>query len=195
MSESGKDPRDEARAYKESGGERPSKPGHAKTEAEWRDAVSEAIEKAMREGEFEKLPGKGKPLNLEPDPFAPEGVDSAWRVLKNNDLAPGWIGARGDLLRDIEAWRGKLQVAAARWAMEWSRADTGHQDAGQASAGQLDAGHARWLRQQETIREEIEKLNRRIRDLNLQQPVSRLEVFHLRIDEELRRAGFPEEPR
>lgn len=177
------DARTRAQKYAEGKGEPPAKPARTRSESEWRDAVGEAIENAMREGEFDSLPGKGKPLKLERDPFAPEGSEMAWGILKNNDLTPGWIGARNDLLREVEVWRARLHAIVERFARE----------ATSASGAQREATIVRWSTQRQGIEEEMQKLNQRIRDLNLQQPVSHLEVFLLRLNEELRRAGLPEE--
>ena len=54
------------------------------------------IEDAMKEGKFDNLPGKGKPLNLEPMP-AEENARLTWwalRILKNNDYTPDEIRSR-----------------------------------------------------------------------------------------------------
>lgn len=53
--------------------------------------AEEKIRKAMEAGEFDQLPGKGKPLNLEENPFAPEGMETVYRLLKDNDCTLPWI--------------------------------------------------------------------------------------------------------
>jgi ABC-type amino acid transport substrate-binding protein len=62
------------------------------------------IQEAMRRGDFEGLPGKGKPLELDAYFETPEDVRMAHSVLKNAGLAPLEI----DLLQDITALREKL---------------------------------------------------------------------------------------
>ena len=57
----------------------------------WRSKIDDAITKAMKEGQLDKLPGAGKPLNLFEDPNVPEDQRLAYRVLKANDMAPEWI--------------------------------------------------------------------------------------------------------
>jgi hypothetical protein len=62
------------------------------------------IEDAMREGKFDNLPGKGKPLELEPMP-AEENTRLMWwalRLMKQNDVTPDEVRLRKqiDLLRD-----------------------------------------------------------------------------------------------
>src|SRR4051794_5609080 len=53
----------------------------------WRDLVEEILGEARENGEFDNLPGKGKPLRLEDDVYAGDKA-LAYHLLKNNDLAP-----------------------------------------------------------------------------------------------------------
>ncbi|MCO6411867.1 MAG: DUF1992 domain-containing protein, partial [Thiogranum sp.] len=48
----------------------------------------------MRQGVFDNLPGKGKPLNLNEDPNEPPEMRMATKILKNNELPPPWLDAR-----------------------------------------------------------------------------------------------------
>jgi hypothetical protein len=50
--------------------------------------VEERIRTAQDNGEFDNLPGKGKPLNLEDDSAVPEDVRLAYKVLKNSNCLP-----------------------------------------------------------------------------------------------------------
>jgi DnaJ homolog subfamily C member 28 len=187
MAETPRDARDRARTYKEqqeSGAPAaPTPPKKTRSEAEFRDAVSQAIEDAMRQGEFDNLRGRGKPLNLERDPFTPEGHGLAYDIMKNNDVPPAWLGNRAEVQREIERWRGGLQATAARLAADGARAGTGPTQ---------ETWQRRLQAQRDTLRTELEALNRRIRDVNLQQPLVTMEIFMLRLEEELRRAGWPE---
>jgi hypothetical protein len=59
-------------------------------ESAFRRLAERRIEDAMKEGKFDNLRGKGKPLNLEPLP-AQENARLMWwalRILKNNDFVP-----------------------------------------------------------------------------------------------------------
>jgi hypothetical protein len=53
----------------------------------WRDLVEEILGEAREQGEFDNLPGKGKPLRLQDDVYAGDKA-LAYHLLKNNDLAP-----------------------------------------------------------------------------------------------------------
>lgn len=68
--------------------------------------MEEIIEQAMRRGDFDDLPGKGKPLDLEqdePDPYAREGSWIVNRVLRQNKTAPLWIELEKGI-REDRAW-------------------------------------------------------------------------------------------
>lgn len=169
--------RERAQQYKQGrkGQEQPAQAGKPKSEAEWRDLVSQRIEEAMRQGEFDNLRGQGKPLDLQRNPDVPPGYELAYNLLQDNDLAPGWIMARKSLSRDIEQWRARLRSAVARL------------HAGPRSAAQ----EQRWRLQCEAFEAELAELNRRILAVNLQLPaVPSLEVLKLRMDEELARADL-----
>ncbi len=183
MNES-KDAREHAESYKEQGkdaasaqlaGKRPPK-----TAAQWATAASEAIEDAMRDGAFDNLPGKGKPLNLGKDPFTPSDSALAFDILKNNDLTPPWLAQRTDLQREIEKWRANLRATVAEANAAWARATT---DATR------EALSRRWQGQRRALQAQIEEYNRRIGTVNLQLPSVAMEMYKLRLDEEISRAG------
>ncbi|MEJ2365059.1 MAG: DUF1992 domain-containing protein [Deltaproteobacteria bacterium] len=50
--------------------------------------AEERISDAIRRGEFDNLPGRGKPLNLEDDRHIPEDLRLAYKVLKNASCLP-----------------------------------------------------------------------------------------------------------
>lgn len=65
--------------------------------------MEEIIEQSMRRGDFDDLPGKGKPLDLErdePDPYAREGSWIVNRVLRQNKAAPLWIELQKSIAED-----------------------------------------------------------------------------------------------
>jgi len=66
--------------------------------------IEEKIKEAMDRGEFDNLPGKGKPIDLE-DYFAtPEDMRVGHSILKNS----GFIPEEVQLFRDIESLRERL---------------------------------------------------------------------------------------
>lgn len=148
----------------------------------WTDLVGQRIEEAMRQGYFDNLPGQGKPLNLAKNPFVPEEMQMANKLLENNNLIPGWIGERKAVLAQIEQFRDKLAATTARYVYAFR---TTNDVAFQAEL------RTHWRAQLEIWREDIRALNRRIETVNMQQPAAHLEIFKLILDEELTRAGVP----
>ncbi|MEW5909590.1 MAG: DnaJ family domain-containing protein [Thermodesulfobacteriota bacterium] len=61
--------------------------------------VEERIKKAIKEGEFENLPGSGKPLNLDDDQFVPEDLRLAYKILKNADCVPPEIELKKEIAK------------------------------------------------------------------------------------------------
>ncbi|GIV11389.1 MAG: hypothetical protein KatS3mg020_0880 [Fimbriimonadales bacterium] len=63
------------------------------------------IEEAMQEGKFDDLPGKGKPLPLDEEWFAPPELRPAIRLLKSAGVLPDWL----ERAREIERLREDAQ--------------------------------------------------------------------------------------
>ncbi|WP_068542590.1 DnaJ family domain-containing protein [Thermodesulfatator autotrophicus] len=59
--------------------------------------AEQRIQKAIQKGEFENLPGKGKPLELEDLSHVPEELRLAYKVLKN----AGFLPPEAELLKEI----------------------------------------------------------------------------------------------
>jgi hypothetical protein len=53
-----------------------------------RKLAEDRIEEAQREGLFDNLPGKGKPLNLDDDSGVPEDLRLTFKILKNSNCLP-----------------------------------------------------------------------------------------------------------
>jgi len=60
--------------------------------------AEQRIQEAMKNGEFENLPGKGKPIQLEDLSNVPEELRLAYKVLKNAGFLPPEV----ELLREIK---------------------------------------------------------------------------------------------
>ena len=59
--------------------------------------VEECIRKAEANGEFENLPGEGKPQQLEDDSMVPPELRVGYRILKNADYVPPEVSLRNDI--------------------------------------------------------------------------------------------------
>jgi hypothetical protein len=123
----------------------------------------EAIRKAMEEGAFEGLAGKGKPLKLEDNPFEDPSWRMAHHLLQANDFTLPWIDARNEIEADLDAARQRLGRA-------WHAARRAPQA---------------WQRAQQAFRQQVEALNRRIRDYNLAVPNEQLHRLPLNAEREI----------
>ncbi len=166
-------PKERSQEYKEQQApELPPQERARRTPEQWRDLVSQRIEEAMRDGAFDNLRNRGKPIDPRPDPLAPADMQMANTLLKNNELVPAWIADRRELLAAIERLQAQMQagVAAQRSALA------------AANAAEQEALAQRWNDQLARWRQEAAALNRRIDAQNFRQPVF-LEILKVRVVE------------
>jgi hypothetical protein len=83
------------------------------------DALAEArIEEALAKGEFDHLPGAGRPLVLDDDRLVPEESRAAYRILKKAGFVPPELDARRErntlaaLLASIDDDRARRRALA-----------------------------------------------------------------------------------
>ena len=70
--------------------------------------VEEQVRKAIEAGEFDNLPGKGKPIDLRAYFETPEDLRMAYSILKSNNFVPEEV----ELLREIDALKERLASCA-----------------------------------------------------------------------------------
>lgn len=70
--------------------------------------AEERIREAIERGEFDDLPGKGQPLNLEDDSHLPPDLRMAYKILKNADCLPPELELRKEI-RTTEALLAGIQ--------------------------------------------------------------------------------------
>ena len=76
------------------------------------------LEEAMQEGKFDDLPGKGKPLPLDEEWFAPSELRPAIRLLKSAGVLPDWM----ERAREIERLRAECDRLWRIAELEYPRA-------------------------------------------------------------------------
>ena len=136
--------------------------------------VEERIRRAMEEGKFDNLAGKGKPLRLED-----EAQDDEWRVayhiLKNGGYTLPWI----ETAREIDA---SVQSARQQLSRTWAWRQAALQSGWKPS--QISAEWSRALRR---FSEQITAINKRIFTYNLEVPSSQFQRRLLNLQAELAR--------
>ena len=137
-------------------------------EAERQALVEQRIQEAMANGAFDHLPGRGKPLNLNSNPYLEPGQELAFGLLKNNGFAPEWIERDKEIRRELEAARSQLRLA-------WQRRRDG------------SAGEVSWQAAVARFEAHLTKINRQIDDFNLIVPIVSKQRARLRLDRELHR--------
>jgi hypothetical protein len=73
----------------------------------WETWVDKLIVEAQERGDFDDLPGHGKPLRIEESPFA-GGMDLGFGILKNAGVAPYWV----ELEKELRAAVTQLEAIA-----------------------------------------------------------------------------------
>jgi len=149
----------------------------------WSDVMDELIEEAMRSGAFDDLPGRGKPLNLINNPYAP-GTELAYQLLKDNKYTLPWIAQRQEIQAEVDSLRAEIGRDWHRYRTEFLPArDT-------LIRSSLQGG---WRERLGAWGQQIATLNNRIAALNLKQPADGLEILKLTLDSELQRAAATRE--
>lgn len=78
--------------------------------------VERKIQEAMERGEFDNLPGQGKPLVFEEDSHIPEDLRVAYKILKNADCLPPELEAKKEI-RQMEDLMAKIPDEKERYKL------------------------------------------------------------------------------
>ncbi|WP_373501799.1 DnaJ family domain-containing protein [Desulfococcus sp.] len=73
--------------------------------------IEERIRAAQMKGEFDNLPGSGKPLVFEDDGHIPEDLRLAHKILKNADCLPPEIELKKEILKTEDLLAGMADTA------------------------------------------------------------------------------------
>lgn len=138
------------------------------------NGVDEQIRLAIENGEFDNLPGKGKPLNLEENPFEDPEWRTAYCFLRNSGFTLPWINMRKEIEKDIMAARVSLQRAWG-WRRRMKKEDH-----------LTHAYKMEWEDELHEFKVRIESLNKKILVYNLEVPSTLLQIPQLNAEEEYR---------
>ncbi len=126
--------------------------------------VEEMIKKAMQEGVFDNLAGKGRPLDLQDDPLTPQEWKTAYKLLRDNGFALPWVEERNQIEEGIEKCRSQALEAYRTADTRFERGKIIHR-----------------------FQEQIETINRRIFQYNLQAPSTHFQRRLLDLKAEVRK--------
>ena len=126
--------------------------------------IEDVIREAMERGDFDNLPGKGKPLNLTEDSLLDPMTAIVNRILRDNGVSHPLIEARKTIEAERDAARSELLQAYRR-----SRPDESWQEAVQ------------------TFRTRVREINRQVRIFNLKTPSPALHGLAMDADAEIRK--------
>lgn len=135
--------------------------------------VEEQIRRAIEAGQFSDLPGKGKPLPLDENPY----VDPEWRLahhmLKSSGYTLPWIEKRQEISDEVLAARAAL---AGSWSWRQSALSEGQ------PVAQIEV---EWQRALDTFRQRILALNKAILNYNLEAASPRFQLIPLNSEQEI----------
>ena len=134
--------------------------------------IEEQIRLAMEEGRFDNLPGQGRPLNLEDDPFEDPDWRMANQILRNAGLSLPWIESRREIEAEIEAARATLMQARRNYLDDQQQPALSRQ---------------RWEQTRLLFQEAIAGINLRISSYNLEVPSLQLQRMTLDPEKEIQR--------
>nr|DAD28640.1 TPA_asm: hypothetical protein HUJ06_030108 [Nelumbo nucifera] len=129
------------------------------------NVVEQRIWHSMEEGQFENLPGKGKPLDLSTNPHADPAEDTLYRILSRNGCAPEWVELNKEIRNQIAEWRLALK---------------------KAQANRLNGNDAKWIEDSEILKVQMRDINDKVFRYNLIVPFGR-QMFGLKWEKELDR--------
>ena len=128
--------------------------------------VNKQIEEAMERGEFKNLPGEGRPLKLDTNPYLTPQARMANRLLKENGFTPRWIELEKEikkekaqlerLLKNLQGRRKRLEAIAQQYP---HRRETIRRS--------FEGERVRGIEQ---YSEKLENLNQKIQRVNLLMP-------------------------
>jgi hypothetical protein len=138
---------------------------------QWR--LDKEFERAKREGQFDDLPGKGKPIDWTDwnNPYVKPEDQIVHIILNNAGYASEWVAQRREIVELTDGARSNL---ARTWT--WVK----------RHGGLVDARAAReWDRALRVFHSAADEINMRIRDHNLMLPAELMALAVLDIEAEI----------
>ncbi len=138
-------------------------------------SIEEIIRQAIEEGEFDDLPGKGKPIQIEQNPHQDPDWRAAHHILKSSGFTLPWI----ESLREIKTNLLRAQDRLLR-AWSWCQDQQDH-------TFQTEFVESEWMKARENFQERIASINNQIRTYNLEVPNDRFQLPLVNADQEIKK--------
>jgi DnaJ family protein C protein 28 len=148
--------------------------------------LDQEIREAQERGQFDNLPGKGKPLDLTPNPYAQE-QELAFKILKDAGYAPEWIELDKAIRKSLERARATL-LRQWRW-----REDRLYELLGKADSwSEVERCRtlAGWQGAVAAFEVDLKAINQAIAELNLKAPSACFQRSKADVARELARLGI-----
>lgn len=146
------------------------RPNAVRSETDLVNIVERRIWQSMEEGQFENLPGKGRPLDLDSNPHVDPAEDTLYRILSKNGFAPEWVELNKDIRLQITDWRKALRSV-------WARRSTD--------------GGVKWKEESTKLQERLCDINNKVFRYNLIAPFGR-QMFGFKWEKELQWIEHPD---
>lgn len=127
--------------------------------------IDDHIRQAQEKGAFDNLPGQGKPIRLEKNPYAGE-QELAFDILQQAGFLPSWVEER----QTLEA---EMNQAITSLSRAWSQVEGDYRR------------DPRWQKAEKKFRQESLRLNQAIRTYNLKAPAGIPHLIELNVEREL----------
>jgi len=133
-------------------------------------SLDEQIRRAISEGQFDNLPGKGKPLDLNQNPYEDPAWRMAFNMLRSSGYTLPWIETR----KEIEVEYEEIKKSFARtWT--WRCEALGQNQP-------YEMVEDEWQRALKSFKEKIANLNKRIFVYNLEVPYDQFKRRIIQLD-------------
>lgn len=136
-------------------------------------SIEEQIRRAMEEGKFEDLPGKGRPLDMQENPYEDPQWSMAYRMLRSGGFTLPWIESRKEIGDSVAEARANL---ARAW--EWRQVALSDGE----SPALIDD---EWRRALAAFQIRVDEINIKIIAYNLDVPTSSLQLPPLSAENEI----------
>jgi len=145
--------------------------GRQKEPRDWESWIDQQIREAQERGAFDDLPGRGKRLDLTPNPYAAD-EELAFKILKDAGFAPEWIELDKAIRAKVSRAR---QVLARQWAWYQGRIQELAARTDSWSESERKRALESWQRATAAFEQEVAAVNAEITSLNLKVPAPRFQ--------------------